>query len=385
MRGANIRGFSFKAKANYSIFLLLNASNTNILKKTGFRKQLIEWYFEHKRDLPWRETTDPYKIWLSEIILQQTRVAQGLPYYVKFAENYPTVKSLALAPEDDLMKHWEGLGYYSRARNLQSAAKYIMDDLNGVFPSDYLAILKLKGVGDYTASAISSFAFNEVQAVLDGNVFRVLARLHNIDTPINSSDGIKIFKKLASDLISKNNPATYNQAIMEFGALQCVPKNPNCDHCIFNISCAAKRLGKVDMLPVKLKKTYRKERYFHFFVLKSSKGLLVERREGKDIWKNLYQFPMIELPQTEDLNMLINGNELPAVLDHQYFTLEKVVDLKAHLLSHQSLHIRIFEMTTEELKCKSHQKWFEIKDLGQLAFPKPLREYLDINQLTLPF
>ena len=220
----------------------------------NFSEILTDWYLENKRDLPWRKTTNPYYIWLSEIMLQQTRVAQGLPYYEAFTKVFPTVFDLANASEEQVLKLWQGLGYYSRARNLHATAKHIANDLDGIFPSDYKNLLKLKGVGEYTAAAIASFSYNEVVPVVDGNVFRVLSRYYNVETNIASAKAKKEFTLLAQEVISKDNPALFNQTIMEFGALQCVPKNPNCTICPLNTSCAALWLKKVSELPVKIKK-----------------------------------------------------------------------------------------------------------------------------------
>ena len=216
-----------------------------------FSKTLINWYSANKRNLPWRETRDPYSIWLSEIILQQTQVKQGLPYFNSFLAEFPTIFDLAKVEESKVLKLWQGLGYYSRARNLHATAKYIANELQGEFPNNYKALLKLKGVGDYTASAISSICFNEVAAVVDGNVYRVLSRYYGITTPINSSKAIKEFKFLAQKLIDKERPAEFNQAIMEFGAIQCKPKNPNCSLCPLNSSCFALQKNIVAQLPVK--------------------------------------------------------------------------------------------------------------------------------------
>ena len=218
-----------------------------------FAKRLIKWYNFNKRELPWRSTSDPYKIWLSEIILQQTQVNQGLSYYLKFVEEFQTVKDLAKAPADKVMKLWQGLGYYSRARNLHEAAKNIVNEHKGEFPKAYEDIRALKGVGDYTAAAIASIAYNLPYAVVDGNVYRVLSRIFGIETPIDSTSGKKEFNELANELLTKKNPADYNQAIMEFGALYCRPKNPDCTNCIFNDKCEAYRLNKINLLPVKSK------------------------------------------------------------------------------------------------------------------------------------
>ncbi len=385
MRAANIRGFIFNEKANYLKFSLLIASNTNILEKNQFRKSLIQWYFHHKRDLPWRKTNDPYKIWLSEIILQQTRVNQGLSYFLKFEKNYPNIKVLAEAEEDALMKDWEGLGYYSRARNLHSAAKHVQDELNGYFPNTYNEILKLKGVGEYTAAAISSFSFNEAHAVLDGNVFRFLSRIRGIDLAINSTEGKKFFKELAQDLLDKENPATYNQAIMEFGALQCKPKNPLCEECIFKNECKANALNSVDILPVKIRKVYNQIRNFHFFYLEKEGQLALERREEKDIWARLYQFPMFETDKSLTFSQALEIPKAQEILKGLEFTLKEIVDLKPHKLSHQTIYSRIYKIKLKNNKGARRLDWFSAAEINELGFPRPLRIFLDRNPLTLPF
>jgi len=260
-----------------------------------FSNILIAWYLHNKRSLPWRETKDPYHIWLSEIMLQQTRVAQGLPYYEKFVSAFPTVHNLADASEDTVLKLWQGLGYYSRARNLHATAKYISNDLNGVFPNTFEELLKLKGVGDYTASAIGSICFNLPTAVVDGNVYRVLSRFFNINTPINSSEGIKTFKKLAQELLDTSNPGEFNQAIMEFGARQCAPQSPDCPNCVFNDKCLAFQTKKVKELPVKIRKTTVKKKYFNYLVfISDDQKTILQQRLEKGIWQQLYEFPLIE-------------------------------------------------------------------------------------------
>ena len=260
-----------------------------------FYKKLIYWYLQNKRELPWRTTTRPYFIWLSEIILQQTRVNQGIPYYLKFVKSFPTIEILANASEENVLKLWQGLGYYSRARNLHLTARYITNQLNGVFPNNYKELIKLKGVGDYTASAISSICFNEPRAVVDGNVYRVLARVFGIDIPINSSRGINEFKNLAQQLVDTKQPGIYNQAIMEFGARYCVPQNPNCNTCIFNDRCIAFQKQLVSELPVKLPKTSIINFFFNYIVIISEDDKTVLRqRTEKGIWQKLYEFPLIE-------------------------------------------------------------------------------------------
>jgi A/G-specific adenine glycosylase len=260
-----------------------------------FSNSLIHWYLQNKRDLPWRNTTNPYPIWLSEIMLQQTRVAQGLPYFLSFTDAFPTIFDLAKAEEEQVLKLWQGLGYYSRARNLHATAKYIAFELNGKFPPTYKELLKLKGVGEYTAAAIASFSYNEPVAVLDGNVFRVLSRYFNVDSDFSLPKTKTEFQQLAQEVLDKKNPAVFNQAIMEFGALQCVPKNPDCNSCILNSSCAALQHKKVSELPVKSKKTKVTNRYLNYLILKDSDcNYIVQKREGKGIWENLYEFPVLE-------------------------------------------------------------------------------------------
>lgn len=314
-----------------------------------FSNKLIAWYLQNKRELPWRNTTNPYHIWLSEIMLQQTRVLQGLPYYLKFVEAYPKVENLANAPEDDILKLWQGLGYYSRARNLHATAKMVANEMNGTFPNNYKDLLKLKGVGDYTASAIASISFNQPEAVVDGNVYRVLSRFFGISTPINSTAGQKEFKQLAQELIDKEQPGTFNQAIMEFGARYCVPQNPDCENCIFNDSCVAFQQKKVAQLPVKIKSKPVKQRFFNYLVILSeNERTVLQQRNGKGIWHKLYEFPLIEtskeievselqkLPQFQDFSEKINIRNI------SLYNQEAVV----HKLSHQHLNTRFWIIET---------------------------------------
>lgn len=317
----------------------------------NFEAKLINWYSKYKRDLPWRKTQNPYFIWLSEIILQQTQVKQGLPYYYAFVKQYPSVFDLANASEEEVLKLWQGLGYYSRARNLHATAQHIALELNGVFPNTYKGLIQLKGIGDYTASAIASIAFNEVAAVVDGNVYRVLSRYFGIDTPINSTQGIKEFKALASALIDKHQPATYNQAIMEFGAIQCKPKNPECEVCPLKNGCMALQKNTLDQLPVKLKKTKVTTKYFNFLVcVDKDKNILFEKRDKKGIWQNLYQFPLIETEKslnTDEFHFL-DLKTTPFINTVLDFALFNEVD-KIHKLSHQHLHTKFWIVEVDEL------------------------------------
>ena len=336
--------------------------------------KLISWYLENKREMPWRQTTDPYYIWLSEIILQQTRVAQGLPYYLKFTEAFPTVKDLADASEEEVLKLWQGLGYYSRGRNLHTAAKYIMEECNGVFPNTYKKLLTLKGVGDYTASAIASISFNEPTAVVDGNVYRVLSRLFGIETPINSTSGVKEFKELAQELIDPKQPADFNQAIMEFGAIQCKPQNPYCLHCIFNDSCIALQNNSINKLPVKLKKTKIKHRHLHYVVFRSKdEKTILHRRSGKGIWQGLYEFPVIE-GVFEDIRFreseLFQETIAAYTVQHtQQYNTKPII----HKLSHQHLHTTFWIIDVDQLP----EDAIAITDIKSYPVPVLISNFID--------
>lgn len=320
----------------------------------NFSKNIISWYSVNKRDLPWRHTKNPYHIWLSEIILQQTQVKQGLPYYQSFITSFPTVFDLAKSDEQNVLKLWQGLGYYSRARNLHHSAKYIVNELEGIFPNTYKDILKLKGVGDYTASAIASFAFGETTAVVDGNVYRVLSRFFGIDTPINSTNGIKEFKALATELIDKKQPAEFNQAIMEFGAQQCKPKNPYCIICPLQSACVAFQKNKIEELPVKLKKTKIRNRFFNYLVVIDVKrNTITEQRTEKGIWQNLYQFPLLETEkQLEISEFEAKVSTLEIFKDLEFdFSLFNDKDI-IHKLSHQHLHTKFWIIKVKKLPKK---------------------------------
>lgn len=259
-----------------------------------YRKTLAEWARNHPRPMPWKGIRDPYRIWLSEIILQQTRVEQGLPYYERFVAAYPTITDLANAPDDEVFKLWEGLGYYSRARNMLAAARYVATELGGRFPDTYEGIRGLKGVGDYTAAAIGAFAFDLPYAVLDGNVYRVLSRWWGIETPTDTTEGKQQFAKLAQEMLDTAHPGAHNQAMMDFGATWCTPKNPRCGDCPFGEICTAKKLGKVADLPIKSKKMVQKDRFFLYLVVLKEGKTFLKKREEKDIWQNLYDFPSVE-------------------------------------------------------------------------------------------
>jgi len=312
----------------------------------NFSNALTHWYLQNNRDLPWRNTSNPYPIWLSEIILQQTRVAQGTPYFLSFMNAFPTVFDLANANEEQVLKLWQGLGYYSRARNLHKTAQFIAQELSGVFPDTYKDLLKLKGVGEYTAAAIASFSYNEPVPVVDGNVFRVLSRYFDIETDIAAASAKKEFAAFAFELMPKDKPALFNQAIMEFGALQCVPKSPNCGVCIFNTSCAALQKKKVDQLPVNSKKQKVRNRFFNYLVVADeNENTIIRKRTAKGIWHNLYEFPLIETEEPKDFDFIAKQ------IQDKFFVNNKVISVEecneksvVHKLSHQHLHIKFWKV-----------------------------------------
>lgn len=327
-----------------------------------FSKKIIDWYRAHRRELPWRETSDPYKIWLSEIILQQTRVAQGTPYYLGFIETYPTVRDLARAPEDAVLRLWQGLGYYSRARNLHRCAKTIVDQYDGKFPTTYQQLVTLPGIGPYTAAAIASIGFNENVAVVDGNVFRVLARIFGVDTDIASPAGKKEFTEIANRLIDPKQPGDHNQAVMEFGAMHCTPTAPQCDNCPFNKACVARQRGTVDLLPVKGKRLTKRTRYFDYVVWKKGNEVAMRPRTGRDIWTGLYEFHLLESDRRISVSKLKKDPSLKRFGDVE---LELVESVK-HVLTHQLLHIRFFQVKAS----KKSASVLENSELG-LAFYLP--------------
>lgn len=350
----------------------------NLSKNTAkfFSKRLIGWYNNNKRDLPWRKTKDPYKIWLSEIILQQTKIVQGLPYYLKFENKYPNVFELANANEEEILKLWEGLGYYSRARNLHKTSKIVINKLNGIFPTNYSDLIKLPGIGDYTASAISSFSINEINPVIDGNVYRFLSRYFGIKTAVNTNKSLKEFKNIAKLLISKKYPSEFNQAIMEFGALMCKPTNPNCETCLFKTNCFAYLGKEISNFPVKKLKKKIKDRFFNFLIFKSTNNqTLIEKREKKDIWQNLYQFPLIETDKNACHNTILNQlyeREHPDCADIKIELFNNKV--YKHKLSHQNIYscfwlINVNKITKNQVK---------IFDLNLYPFPKPISNFISV-------
>lgn len=364
--------------------IVLTLVVTKILSPKVFSDRILEWYSLHKRDLPWRNTQNPYIIWLSEIILQQTRVAQGLPYFEKYVENYPSIQDLALAPEEEVMRLWQGLGYYSRARNLHACAKDIHDVYGGKFPGSFQELVKLKGVGNYTAAAIASFAFGEAVAVVDGNVFRVLSRVFGIAEDIASGKGKRTFEDFANKIIPRQNPGEYNQAIMEFGALQCVPKNPDCATCPLTQSCFAYNKGMVEVLPVKSKKVKVKERYFQYAHIQCGEETVVKQRAEGDIWQGLFDFPLQEFKEGKWLS---EGNHHFFDALNQIETIDVVKDehIYKHILTHQRIFanfvkFEVKESFRQELALWGSSKGYQLVDaekLEALAKPRLILKYLN--------
>lgn len=304
---------------------------------------LIDWYNINKRDLPWRNTINPYLIWLSEVILQQTRVDQGYSYYNKFAERYPTVELLANAEEDEVLKLWQGLGYYSRARNLHSTAKFIVNEYNGVFPSIYKDVLGLKGIGEYTAAAIVSFAYNQPYAVVDGNVYRVLSRVFAIDEPIDNGSGKRVFNELATALLDKSNAGLHNQSIMEFGALQCTPVSPNCMDCPASTLCLAYARGEVARYPVKVAKIKTRSRYFNYFDIRVGDFMYLHKRTDKDIWQGLYELPLVESDKDLIGDGLYEEEGFRDLFPKGDIKIRYITKMK-HVLSHQTIYATFYQV-----------------------------------------
>lgn len=354
------------------------------MDKHLFADSILNWYAKNKRDLPWRNTKNPYKIWLSEIILQQTRVKQGLPYYEKFVEAYPTVKDLATANEQSVLRLWQGLGYYSRARNLHAAAKFVYEELEEAFPGSYQELLKLKGVGNYTASAIASFAYDEKVAVVDGNVFRVLARVFGVFTDIASHKGAKEFGELANSLLPENSTDSYNQGIMEFGALQCTPQKPNCMYCPVQVGCVAFQQGKQKELPVKIKKIKIKERYFHYLIFwfENEAGTFIgmKQRSAQGIWGGLYDFWLEERSKLQTTEELLNDFDDKIETLKEWVVTEQSVAYK-HVLTHQKIqatfhHVQI-PATQKDKPLFEAIRFFELKKTGELPKPVLIDNYLN--------
>jgi A/G-specific adenine glycosylase len=343
-----------------------------------FAPKLLHWYSRHRRDLPWRQTQDPYKIWLSEVILQQTRVVQGTPYYHKFVDAFPTVAALAAADEREVLRLWQGLGYYSRARNLHQTAQLVTERYGGQFPGTYAELLQLRGIGPYTAAAVASFAFGERVAVLDGNVFRVLARVFGIETDIASNAAKKEFGALANELISPDDPATYNHAIMDFGATQCVPVSPQCLFCPFAFDCEANATGRQSVLPVKIKKGTVRRRYFHYLALERSGYLALRERTGRDVWAGLYDFYLVEAEEFLPFDELAERDEFWGEVA-PLGTLVEASEPVTHVLSHQRILAQFWRVQLPDGPSPvlpAHLRWYTPEEVDALPKPVLMTNYL---------
>ena len=340
--------------------------------------ELQNWYLQHKRDLPWRNTSDAYTIWLSEVILQQTRVEQGLPYFYRFFEKYPDVTAFAHATEDEILKLWQGLGYYSRGRNMLQTARQILENNQGIFPTAYQDLIQLKGIGEYTAAAISSFAADEAKAVVDGNVYRVLARWFGVDEPINSPTGKKLFQQLADEVLDRKHPGQHNQSMMEFGAMLCKPKNPDCGICPVREGCNAYQTKRINLLPVKLKNVKIRERYFNYFLVTDQDQILLNKRSIDNIWANMYDLPLIE---TEAYTPV---EELPSLPEFNRFFGDRAVVISAspirkHILTHQRIFAHFIHLKVQPEEVNLQPSWFytSAASLEQLAMPKIIYQFLN--------
>lgn len=343
-----------------------------------FSETLIRWYNANKRDLPWRKTSDPYKVWLSEIILQQTRVDQGMDYYNKFISLFPTIFDLSSASEDKVLKAWQGLGYYSRARNISYTARFIVGELGGKFPKSQQELLKLKGIGKYTSAAIASFCFNEKTAAVDGNVMRVLSRIFGLEVPIDSSKGQKTIQQLADELIDPKKPGMFNQALMEFGALHCTPSNPHCADCPFRGECVAYKERKVNLLPIKGKKTEVKDIWIYYFFIQHKEKTYLRQRNSLGIWQGLFDFPGIEAYQKIEMIQVVETFT-------KQFAIAKRLDIVQeseeyiHILSHRKIRARF-------IICKINSQWktrpdqiveVSLKHLDEYAVPRLIERFLE--------
>lgn len=350
-----------------------------IYEMTG--RKLIAWYEIHKRNLPWRDTENPYFIWVSEIILQQTRVVQGLDYYRRFIDAFPDIFSLARADIDEVLKIWQGLGYYSRARNMHVAAKYIVDMYLGIFPATFEGLLTIKGIGDYTASAIASLAFGQAVPVIDGNVNRVIARLFGVQQPINKPTGQREIRSHAECLMIRDAPATYNQAIMEFGAIQCVPKNPDCAGCIFQQICVAFRSDLVNILPIKLNTTKIATRYFHYLFVRFGECTYIRRRAEGDIWTGLYEFPLIETASQTNLDELIHHPLWQSYFEGQTPLVKNISPELIHRLTHRILKVKFYEIVVEQPIFENELIEILVSGLHRYAVPKVIDNYIDHSSI----
>ena len=346
-----------------------------------FTTNLLGWFKKNHRDLPWKNTKDPYKIWLSEIILQQTRVEQGYSYYLRFIDQYPTVEALAAAPLDEVLKLWQGLGYYSRARNLHVTAQTVVAHYNGQFPTSSSDLLSLKGIGEYTAAAIASFAFNEPVPALDGNGYRILTRVFGIYTPIDSNEGKKTLRALAQELVPQCYPANFNQALMDFGSLVCVPKSPKCTECPLHEGCSAFCAGKVAELPVKGRKPEIRTRYFHYFIVREKHHVYLHQRSDNDIWRGLYEFPLIETEMEISPEKITAQTAWKKVFSSGKVQIIHFSPLIKHQLTHQTLWTRFYliKVGTIPQNLRQHYLRVPLKDFDRYSIPRLIDAFLEKN------
>ncbi len=347
------------------------------------KEKLISWYINNKRDLPFRGTKDPYKVWISEIIFQQTRIDQGIVYYERFIAKYPTVWDLSAASEDDVLILWQGLGYYSRARNLLAAAKTITTALHGEFPKNSLELRKLKGVGEYTAAAIASICYNEAIAVIDGNVYRVLSRFFAESAPIDTSKGQKRFKILATKILNTKEPGEHNQALMELGALICTPTNPDCLNCPLHTSCISNSKEEQMLYPVKQKKIKQRDRFIYLYIIRCKSSTIIQKRPTRDIWAGLYQFPLYEssirLTKEEIISVpfikeLVEGNKIQIV---------SISSTIKHVLSHQTIYARFIHVNIDNIQFFDDSEYIiiDLEEVKDYAMPRLITRYLEKTDL----
>jgi A/G-specific adenine glycosylase len=343
-----------------------------------FKDIIIKWYIANKRDLPWRNTLNPYYIWVSEVILQQTRVNQGLDYYLRFINTFPTIKELADAPIDKVMKIWQGLGYYSRARNLQKGAQQVLYQFNGELPKSFDELLRIKGIGPYSAGAIASFAFKQPVPAIDGNVYRVLARVFGVFASTETSMGKKEFFGLVMELIDKKKPDIFNQALLDFGALQCTPHSPVCNKCPFSTICFAFRNNMVNQLPVKGKKIKTRDRFFNYLLLRKGDKTFIRKRVGNDIWNSLYEFPLIETLELIDFEKLLFTDEWKELIGKGKASIMSVSEPVKHILSHQTIYSRfiIIEIKTTSYNLKNNFVEIPINEINEYSIPRLIDSYM---------
>ena len=343
---------------------------------THFTHYIYQWYDQNQRALPWRSTRDPYLIWVSETILQQTRISQGLPYYHRFVGRFPDIHSLAAAPEDELMKMWEGLGYYSRARNMHAAARMVVNEMGGIFPQEYENLRRLKGVGNYTAAAVASIAFGKPYPVIDGNITRLFSRYFGILEPADTPKGKNTLAGKTREAMNHSDPGYHNQALMEFGALCCVPKNPSCHDCLLKDSCFAFLNGMTGLMKMKNKKIAHRIRRFYFYLLENKENIIIEKRENADIWRNLYQLPLLEADEDLADAAILSNYLTRELLAGEKPAVQKISNTLRHELTHQIIRAKFVRFKMPKLKASGNRIIINKKEIHKFAFPVLVRNYL---------